>query len=72
MADCEDSKWIYGVIGILIGAAAIALLLRTRTIGTALAVPPKQVYTNLEEWEIVKDSDGRTLGMKVHRKAEVE
>lgn len=30
---------------------------------------PKQ-FSNLEEWEIVKDRDGRVRGVRVHRTAE--
>jgi len=27
-------------------------------------------YSNVEEWEIVKDERGRTVGIRVHRRAE--
>jgi len=41
-------------------------------IGYLLRGPPSAsvTYSNMEEWEIIKDEDGRVRGIKVHRRAE--
>jgi len=63
------------VIGILVGIPlGIGLLWAfTHLSGqqTALRYVPAKTYSNVEEWEIIKDpKTGRTLGIRVHRKAE--
>lgn len=30
---------------------------------------PVNTYQNLEEWELIRDSSGRLVGAKIHRKA---
>jgi hypothetical protein len=61
-------KAILVIAGIAIGAVAVYFYMKSKTsLPVSYAV---KTYSNIEEWEIVKDSDGRVRGVKVHRKAE--
>jgi hypothetical protein len=61
-------KAILVIAGIAIGAVVTFFL--TRPAPTPTASYAVRTYSNVEEWEIAKDSDGRVRGVKVHRKAE--
>ena len=73
------------VIGLAIGvpiAFAVFFALRSKTASTrstaytmAEALPvaqPQVTYKNLEEWEFIKNGDGRVTGVRVHRTATQE
>jgi hypothetical protein len=52
-------------IGFAVGVAFI--LLRPKTGATTYKVV--QTYENEETWEFLKDEEGRTTGVRIHRKA---
>lgn len=55
------------ILGVSIGAVAVYFLTRPKVaVSAAYTV---RSYNNLEEWEIIKDKDGRVKGVKVHRDA---
>ena len=59
------------ILGILIGlflAVPITLYL-TKNQTTMPIQQPKTYYENTEEWEIIRDKNGRTQGVRVIRKA---
>ena len=52
-------------IGFAVGVAFYFLRPKT-SVGTYQVV---QTYENEETWEFLKDEDGRTTGVRIHRKA---
>lgn len=62
-------KALFIIIGVVIGAAVVYYIVRSR-IPTAKYVVSPKTYSNLEEWEIEREANGRLKGIKVHRKAE--
>ena len=60
-------KALFLIFGIAIGAVVVIVLTRPKPTATyALA----KTYQNEETWEFLKNEDGRTTGVKIHRKAE--
>lgn len=67
----SEEGWSAFVVGILVGLAigipagwfSAQLLLHSSEAGHTTQ------YSNVEEWEIVKDESGRTRGIRVHRTA---
>ena len=57
LADIKDLLIVFFV------GLAVGYLIRG---GTATA----RTYSNVEEWEVIKDEDGRVRGVRIHRKAE--
>jgi len=55
------------IAGIGITAVVAYLILRPKT-ASAPSYTVKE-YNNLEEWEILKDDNGRVQGVRVHRNA---
>jgi len=55
------------IAGIAVGAVVVFFLTRPKTTPTASYTVKE--YNNLEEWEILKDNDGRVKGVRVHRNA---
>jgi hypothetical protein len=70
-----DRDWTLAfVIGLLVGIPMGVALFWAFTQFRGGANPtyqlsPKETYTNVEEWEILKDERGRTYGIRVHRRA---
>lgn len=57
------------LLGVPVGVFIFWLLTRPKTVS---AWTPVASYSNTEEWEIIRDAKtGRTLGVKVHRRATV-
>jgi hypothetical protein len=56
------------VTGIAIGVVATITFIRG--LQPAVKKEAKTTYNNEEVWEIIKDSRGRTTGLRVHRHAE--
>lgn len=60
-------KALFVIFGIAIGAVVVIVLTRSKPTATyALA----KTYQNEETWEFLKNEDGRTTGVRIHRKAE--
>lgn len=53
------------IVGLLIGIPAGVLVLWT----VFNFFPQMKTYSNLEEWEFVRNEEGRTLGVRVKRDA---
>lgn len=60
-------KILLVIAGISIGAIAVFFLTRPK-VATSAAYTVRS-YNNIEEWEIIKDDDGRVKGVRVHRDA---
>lgn len=58
LADIKDLLIVFFV------GLAVGWVLRETTKASA------KTYTNIEEWEFIKDERGRTRGIKVHRNAQ--
>jgi len=64
------NDFLFGVV--LTGIAfsiLICFITAVRTPAQASGSLPEKTYTNAEEWEFIKDKDGRVLGLKAHRNA---
>lgn len=67
------NDFLFGVV--LAGMAFTMLICFVTAMRTPAAASPvsgslpEKTYTNVEEWEFMKDKDGRVLGLKVHRTA---
>lgn len=69
----ERDNLVYIVLGLFVGVplGAFFLWLFTRPRSPSPTYVPTKTYSNVEEWEIVKDpATGRTKGLRVHRMAE--
>jgi len=63
----SDKDWLF--IGLLVGIPlGIGLLWFISQSTSSIATP--KTYSNLEEWDIVKDERDRVIGLKVKREAE--
>ncbi len=67
-----DDKTFWALLaGVILGGIVVGLFLsRPNPSYSYCATPrasPMKVYTNIEEWEIVKDARGRTTGVRVKR-----
>ena len=60
-------KAILVIAGLAIGAVAVYFYMRSKVLPTASYT--LKTYNNVEEWEILKDNDGRVKGVRVHRDA---
>lgn len=71
----SDDWLIIGlVIGFVIGAVVLFVLKPGQPAASypyTVRPLPSRTYSNLEEWEIIKDEEGRVKGVKVHRTAKV-
>ena len=57
--------------GVALGVILLLFVIKMPSTGV-VSIPgnqPEKTYTNVEEWEFVKDKDGRVLGLKAHRNA---
>ena len=61
-------KILLAIIGIGITVSVVVALVLTRSAQSS-AYKVVHTYDNLEEWTFIKDDDGRTRGVTVHRKA---
>ena len=63
----STDKIILLIVGIGFAVGIAFYLLRPKTsVGTYKVV---QTYENEETWEFLKDEEGRTTGVRIHRKA---
>jgi len=60
-------KAILVIAGLAIGAVAVYFYMKSKVLPTASYT--LKTYNNVEDWEIVKDVDGRVRGVRVHRSA---
>jgi len=60
-------KILFLVFGVAIGAVVVIVLTRPKPTATYTLA---KTYQNEEKWEFIRDERGRTLGLRVHRKAE--
>jgi len=69
----DRTFWAF-LVGAVIGGIAIGLFFSQPSYGySAIATPkppPKTVYTNTEEWEVIRNSTGSIDGIRIKRKAE--
>ena len=59
-----------GIVGIGILAVAVASSGDSTPRSSGRLRLVERGYSNLEEWEIIRDSRGRTVGVRAHRKVE--
>jgi cell division protein FtsN len=66
-----ESDWLLTgiIIGVLIGIPLGYIILQIFKQKEALVWVPQRTYTNMEDWEFVKDSRGRVTGVRVKREA---
>jgi hypothetical protein len=66
-----ESDWLLTgiIIGVLIGIPLGYIILQIFKQKEALVWVPQRTYTNMEDWEFVKDSRGRVTGVHVKREA---
>lgn len=60
-------KAILVIAGLAIGAVAVYFYMKSKA--PAMATYTLKTYNNTEEWDIIKDSEGRVRGVRVHRDA---
>lgn len=59
-------KLLLLIAGLAIGAVAVFVFMKPQpSVATSYVT-----YSNVEEWEFLKDERGRVTGVRVHRKAE--
>jgi hypothetical protein len=73
MGDFESGVGVGIIVGIAVGIPLgwlIAQLFIRPSAATGQSAAGNKTYSNVEEWDIVKDERGRVKGVRVHRRAE--
>lgn len=65
------NNWELLLLGIAIGVplGVVIIYVANRPVASSATLAVPRTYSNLEEWEIVRDKDGRTKGVRVKRDA---